>query len=327
MSHALNASEKSSHARRREDESLLERFQATRDPAIREQIVERFMPLARSLALRYRSGGEAVEDLIQVANLGLLKAIDRYDSERGTGFVAYASPTILGELRHHFRDRSWSVRLPRSLQERSMKIAEAEADLRGDLQRTPTVSEVAEHCELSDADVIEAMQADQARRTTSLDRPKMQDEDDSVPVVETLGTTDYGFERAEAEFASETAELRPKERQALHYRFHEGMTQREIGDEIGVSQMQVSRLLRSALNKLLVAVRGGDGPWTPRRSSRIRASPPSSGRPPDSAASARRLARVRTRAAVAQCDASPDPLGGSGGPGRAMPAPVLPRTG
>jgi RNA polymerase sigma-B factor len=258
MSHAPLAGEKLTPGRRREDESLLQRFQETGDPAIREQIVERFMPLARSLALRYRSGGEAVEDLVQIANVGLLKAIDRYDPERGTGFVAYASPTILGELRHHFRDHSWGVRLPRSLQERSMKIAEAETDLRGELQRTPTVGEVATHCDLTETEVIEAMQADMARRTSSLDRSKMQDDEDSVPVVETIGTIENGYERAEAEFASEGAQLRPKERQALHYRFHEGMTQREIGDAIGVSQMQVSRLLRSALNKLLLAVRGGD---------------------------------------------------------------------
>ena len=139
-----------------------------------------------------------------------------------------------------------------------MQIAEAETDIRSELQRAPTVGEVAERCELTDAEVIEAMQADQARRTTSLDRPRIQDEEESMPVVETIGTTEPGFERAESELASERAELRPKEREALHYRFHAGMTQREIGEEIGVSQMQVSRLLRSGLGKLLVAVRGGE---------------------------------------------------------------------
>ncbi len=241
-----------------EEKLLLRRYHATRDEAVRERLIEHFMPLARSLALRYRSGSESVEDLIQIANLGLIKAIDRYEPGRGASFVAYASPTILGELRHHFRDRSWSVRLPRSLQERSMKIAEAEARARSELQRSPTIAEVGARCELDEGEVIEAMQADQARRTTSLDRPRLQDEEDSMPMVETIGTTEAGFERAEAELASERADLRPKERLALHYRFHEGLTQREIGDEIGVSQMQVSRLLRSALRKLLVAVRGGE---------------------------------------------------------------------
>ncbi len=239
-----------------EEKLLLRRFHATGDSEIRAQLIERFMPLARSLALRYRSGSEPAEDLIQVANLGLIKAIDRYEPDRGTSFVAYASPTILGELRHHFRDRSWSVRLPRSLQERSMKVAEAETRARRELQRPPTIGEIAARSGFDQGEVIEAMQADQARRTTSLDRPRLQDEADSLPMVETIGTTEPGFERAESELASERADLRPKERQALHYRFHEGLTQREIGERIGVSQMQVSRLLRSALRKLLVAVSG-----------------------------------------------------------------------
>jgi RNA polymerase sigma-B factor len=240
------------------ERDLLNRFAETRDPKLREEIVERFMPFARSLALRYRGGGESVEDLVQVACVGLLKAIDRYDPEKRSDFVAFAAPTILGELRHHFRDRSWSVRLPRTLQERSMRIAEVTQDIRGETHRPPTITEVAERCNLEVAEVIEAMQADRARRTTSLDLPSTRGEDDSAPMIETIGTEETGFERAESEMASKVAELRPKERQALHLRFHEGLTQREIGDEIGVSQMQVSRLLRSALNKLLVAVRGGE---------------------------------------------------------------------
>ena len=240
------------------ERDLLNRFAETRDPKLREEIVERFMPFARSLALRYRGGGESVEDLIQVACVGLLKAIDRYDPEKRSDFVAFAAPTILGELRHHFRDRSWSVRLPRTLQERSMRIAEVTQDIRGETHRPPTITEVAERCNLEVSEVIEAMQADRARRTTSLDLPSTRGEDDSAPMIETIGTEEVGFERAESEMASQVAELRPKERQALHLRFHEGLTQREIGEQIGVSQMQVSRLLRSSLNKLLVAVRGGE---------------------------------------------------------------------
>lgn len=244
--------------KRREDMELLRRYGETRDPATRERLVERFMPLARSLALRYRNGGEPTEDLIQVANLGLLKAIDRFEPERRSNFVAFAAPTILGELRHYFRDHSWSVRLPRSLQERSMRIAEVSAEIRSETQAAPSLAAVAERCDLTEDEVIEAMQADEARRTTSLDRPAARDEEESSPVVETIGTVDMGYERAEAELASERAELRPKEREALHLRFHEGLTQREIGARIGVSQMQVSRLLRSGLTKLLEAVRGGE---------------------------------------------------------------------
>lgn len=244
---------------RNHERLLLRRFAASRSPKDREEIVERFMPLTRSLAMRYRGGGESLEDLVQVACVGLLKAIDRFDPEIRSDFVAYAAPTILGELRHHFRDRSWSVRLPRVLQERSMKVAEASTEIRGELGRSATVAEVAERCDLGEHEVLEAMQADRARRTTSLDLPSARGEEDSAPMVETIGTVETGFERTESELASANAELRPKERQALHLRFHEGMTQREIGEEIGVSQMQVSRLLRASLGKLLVAVRGGEG--------------------------------------------------------------------
>ena len=248
-----------SDARRRiEERMLLRRFVESRDPSAREELVERFMPLARSLALRYRGGGEAVEDLVQVACVGLLKAIDRFDPERASDFVAFAAPTILGELRHHFRDRSWSVRLPRSLQERSMRIAEVSKEISGAEQRQPTIAEIAELCNLEQSEVIEAMQADRARRTSSLDMPVSREDEGSAPMVELLGAEEAGYERAESELASEVAELRPKEREALRLRFHEGMTQREIGDRIGVSQMQVSRLLRSSLGKLLVAVRGGE---------------------------------------------------------------------
>jgi RNA polymerase sigma-B factor len=237
---------------------MLARYAESRDERLREELAKRFMPLARSLAMRYRGGGESTEDLVQVANLGLLKALDRYDPEKRSDFVAFAAPTILGELRHHFRDRSWSVHLPRSLQERSIRIAETTQQLRGDLQRSPTVAEIAEACDLEPPEVIESMQADQARRTTSLDLPSARGEEESIPLVETIGTTESGFERAESDLASAVVELRPKERQALHLRFHCGMTQREIGDEIGVSQMQVSRLLRASLDKLLTAVRGGE---------------------------------------------------------------------
>jgi RNA polymerase sigma-B factor len=237
---------------------LLRRYCDTRDPGVREDLVERFMPLARSLAMRYRGGGEPLDDLVQVASVGLLKAIDRFDPERATDFVAFAAPTILGELRHHFRDRSWSVRLPRSLQERSMRIAEVSQEISGHEQRPASISEVAEQCDLDVSEVLEAMQADRARRTTSLDVPSARGDEESMPMVELLASEETGYERAESELASEVAELRPKERQALHLRFHEGLTQREIGDRIGVSQMQVSRLLRSSLRKLLVAVRGGE---------------------------------------------------------------------
>ena len=240
------------------EEQLLLRYHRTRDPRDRERLVEHFMPLARSLALRYRAGGEPVEDLIQVASLGLLKAIDRYEPERNTTFAAYASPTILGELRHHFRDHSWSVRLPRSLQERSMRIAEASQEISGSTHRPASVAEIAAACDLTELEVVEAQQADRARRTTSLDMPMSRGDGESATVVESIADDEAGFDRALSELASEGAVLRSKERAALDLRFHEGLTQREIGIQIGVSQMQVSRLLRAAMGKLLVAVRGGE---------------------------------------------------------------------
>lgn len=241
-----------------EERKLLEQYRDTRDPVLRDRLVERFLPLARSLAMRYRGGGEPVDDLVQVASVGLLKAIDRFEPDRRSNFVAYAAPTILGELRHHFRDHSWSVRLPRSLQERTMRIAEISQQVRAETGHDATVAEVAKRCNLDEHDVIEALQADHARRTTSLDLPTARGEEESTPVIETISSAETGFERAESELAATKAELRPKEKLALQLRFHEGLTQREIGVRIGVSQMQVSRLLRSALGKLLVAVRGGE---------------------------------------------------------------------
>lgn len=253
----MTTSKKQNERRRRaEEQELLLNFRRTGDPQTREEIVERFMPLAVSLAQRYRGGAEAHEDLRQIAFLGLLKAIDRYDPSINPSFVAFATPTILGELRHHFRDRSWTIRLPRSMQEYAIQVSEAENELRGELARSPTVAEVAGRCEIAEADVIEAMRGDLARRVGSLDRPQLDDGGETSPVVETLATVEPGFERTESELASERAGLRPLEKRVLHHRFHEGLTQREIGERIGVSQMQVSRLLRSALEKLLSAVRG-----------------------------------------------------------------------
>ena len=237
---------------------LLQRFAQTRDPRIREDLVERFMPLARSLALRYRGGSEAIEDLVQVACLGLLKALDRYDASRSADFVAFAAPTILGELRHHFPDNSWTVRLPRGLQERSARIDQVVRVLRAESGRAPTVGAIAGRAGLTETEVLETLYAERTRRPMSLDAATMRIEDDPTPLVETLGADDGGFSRIEDNLAAGTAPLRPRERQALHLRFHEGLTQREIGARIGISQMQVSRTLNAALQKLLAAVGGTD---------------------------------------------------------------------
>ena len=155
---------------------LLRRYAETGDPALKEELVHRFLPLARSLALRYRGASEQLEDLIQVASLGLVKALDGFDLERGRSFIAYAAPTILGELRRHFRDRVWEVRLPRGLQERTMAVSEAAGALSDELGATPTVSQIAERLGWDDDEVSEALQADEARRTLSLDVPRSRQE-------------------------------------------------------------------------------------------------------------------------------------------------------
>ncbi len=249
------------------EEVLLRQYATTRDPQVKEELVGRFLPLARSLALRYRSTPEPLEDLIQVASLGLVKAIDGFDPELGGDFNAYAAPTILGELRRHFRDRVWELRLPRRLQERTMAVREAAEVLSEELGRTPTVSRIAERLELSEEEVLEAFEADSARRTLSLEGPRSRGEDtESVPMIETVGEAEEGYERVDVQFAAEQAQLTERERTVLRLRFEDDLKQREIGRRLGVSQMQVSRIMRKALHKILEAVQGDappDGPGFP----------------------------------------------------------------
>ncbi len=239
------------------DESeLLRRYAQTHDPALKEELTHRFLPLARSLALRYRGASEQLEDLIQVASLGLIKALDGFDPERGRSFIAYAAPTILGELRRHFRDRVWELRLPRGLQERTMAVAEAAQKLSEELGRTPTAAQIAERLEITTEEVAEALQAEEARRTLSLDVPRSREDAESAPMVESVGTNEAGFDRVEAQLAAERAPLSDRERTVLRLRFEEDLNQYEIGRRLGVSQMQVSRIMRKALRKLLAAVQG-----------------------------------------------------------------------
>jgi RNA polymerase sigma-B factor len=239
-----------------DETELLRRYAETRDPVLKEELVRRFLPLARSLALRYRGASEPLDDLVQVASLGLIKALDGFDLERGRSFIAYAAPTILGELRRHFRDRVWEVRLPRGLQERTMSVAEIADKLSDELGRTPTVAQIAERLGLDPDEVSEALQADEARRTLSLDLPRARDERESTPLVETVGRTEPGYDTVEAQLAAEEADLDDRERRVLWLRFEHGLSQHEIGRRLGVSQMQVSRIMRRALRKLLGAVQG-----------------------------------------------------------------------
>jgi RNA polymerase sigma-B factor len=238
-----------------EDErALLRRYAATRSPELRDELVNRFMPLARSLAMRYRRRSESLDDLVGVANLGLVKAIDGYDPTRGP-FASYAVPTILGELRRHFRDHVWNVRLPRGLQELTMKVDEATNELTEELGHYPTTAQIGERLGISTEDVLEALEAAYARRTMSLDAPRLAEEE-ATPTVETIGRAEAGYERVEADLVAEKAGLDRREWEVLRLRFVDELTQREIGRRLGVSQMQISRISRRALWKLLAAVRG-----------------------------------------------------------------------
>jgi RNA polymerase sigma-B factor len=248
--------------RAREDKLLFKRFLETRDPAAREALVERFLPLARQLARRYQRGEEPLDDLIQVASLGLVKAIDRFDAERDVAFSSYAVPTILGEIKRHFRDRTWSVRVPRDLQELSLKVDRAVVSMSKELQRSPTVSELAEKLDLNEEQVLEAMEASGAYRATSLSTPRGGGDEQTDTLADTVGTEEHGYDLAEdrATLGRLLQTITPREREVLRLRFEEDLTQAEIGERIGVSQMQVSRLIRQALSRLRAAARADSPP-------------------------------------------------------------------
>jgi RNA polymerase sigma-B factor len=245
---------------RAHESMLLRRYSETHDPALQAELAERFMPLARSLALRYRGGSEPLEDLIQVASLGLVKALDGYDPARGRSFTAYAVPTMLGELRRHFRDRVWNLHLPRGLQERAMDVNDAIQKLSDKHGASPTVAQIAERIDASEEEVLEALQADAARRTLSLDVPQSRDDAESAPMLEAIGGTELGYESVESQLAAADADLDDRELLVLRLRFGRDLNQYEIGRRLGVSQMQISRIMRRALRKLLDAVQDDELP-------------------------------------------------------------------
>ncbi len=237
---------------RRETEALFERWQRRQDPAARDELVERFLPLARKLARRYSGALEPFEDLLQVASLGLVKAVDRFDASRGTAFSSFAVPTILGELKRYFRDFGWAVHVPRGAQERAVKVEDARQQLSAGSGRAPTVPELAEYLELSIEDVLESLEASRAHHATSLDAPYDEGEDDSVTAVDTFGEEDPGLRLADTRVTVGTAahSLSPREREVLALRFVHDMTQTQIAERIGVSQMQVSRIIRRSIARL-----------------------------------------------------------------------------
>jgi RNA polymerase sigma-B factor len=238
------------------DRELFERYLRRGDARAREQLVERFLPLARQLARRYQRGDEPLDDLVQVASLGLLKAIDRFEMEREVVFSSYAVPTILGELKRHFRDRTWSVRVPRDLQELALRLDRTVTTLSLDLGRAPSIDEIAEATGATDEQVLDAFEAAGAYRATSLDAPRgPSDESPGETLADSYGSQEEGFDLVEHRATLEPLleSITPRERMVLRLRFAEDLTQAEIGARIGVSQMQVSRIIRQALARLRAA--------------------------------------------------------------------------
>jgi RNA polymerase sigma-B factor len=242
------------------DEQLFVAYHHDGDSDAREALVGRFLPFARKLALRYSYTDEPLDDLVQVASLGLLNAVDRFEPGRGTKFTSFAAPTILGELKRHFRDKGWALHVPRDLQERALALSRANERLSHDLGRSPTLSELANALGCGVEQVVEASEVAHSYAPASLDAPVSREADESATLVDVLGREDDGFALAESRevIADTWRSLSELERQVISLRFVDGLTQREIGQRIGYSQMHVSRLLRRSLNRLLSAPGAAD---------------------------------------------------------------------
>ena len=234
---------------RPEDQEVDALFDRMPDQRARAELTERFVPFAEYLARRFSGRGESIEDLNQVAMIGLLNAIDRFDPSRGVKFSTYAAATIVGELKRHFRDKGWALRVPRRLQELAVRVNGILPELSQQLGRSPTIPELASHLDVSTDEIAEAMDAVQAYSTTSLDTPA--GEEAKAP-IEWVGQDDPSIELLDewSSIAPAVAELSPRDRRVLYLRFFRGLTQSEIADDVGVSQMHVSRILTQTLDKL-----------------------------------------------------------------------------
>jgi RNA polymerase sigma-B factor len=230
--------------------ALIEEYRAGNEQA-RDALVERYMPLVRSLAARYSGRGEPQEDLVQVGSIGLLLSIERFDTERQVQFTTYAVPTIVGEIQRHFRDRAWALHVPRRMKELSVRLTRAVQTQTAELGRAPTIAELAELTGAEEDEVVEALQTSEAYSTRSLSQPLGRGGDDDT-MQDVLGTQDEGFRDVENSVLVEAglAALEERERRIVELRFFEGLTQSEIAARIGISQMHVSRLLRRALHTM-----------------------------------------------------------------------------
>lgn len=243
----------------RDEESLLETYHSEQDLGARDELVQRYLPLVRSLAKRYSYTSEPLDDLCQVGAMALCKAIDRYRPGCGSSFKAYAVPTIVGELRRHFRDTGWALHIPRSLQERARTVGTALNALSTQLGRSPTIAEIAEFSDITREEAIEGLEVRMAYDAASLDA-SMREDDEDIGWLERLGSDDGGFEMVEHQVVLEHTmrALPERERMLLHLRFSEDLSQSDIAKRVGVSQMHVSRLLRRAVARLQ-AVAEADG--------------------------------------------------------------------
>jgi RNA polymerase sigma-B factor len=243
------------------NEELFDRWQQGGDARARAELVERFLPLARKLARRYSGAREPFEDLLQVASLGLVKAVDRFDVSRRTAFSSFAVPTILGELKRYFRDLGWAVHVPRGAQEQAVKVEQAQSQLTVKSGRAPTVPQLAEYLELSIEDVLDSLETSRAHHASSLDAPYDDGEGEGGAVVDSFGGEDPGLrlvdERVTVGIAAR--QLSPREREVVMLRFVQDLTQTQIAERIGVSQMQVSRILRRAITRLGELTETGSG--------------------------------------------------------------------
>lgn len=239
-------------AQRTVERRLFQRYRRFGDSTARERLVERFLPLADRLARRYRRSGEPVEDLVQVARVGLVKAVDRFDPDRGVAFTSFAVPTILGELRRHFRDFVWPVHVPRGLKQRLLDVEAVAAELAGRLRRSPSPAEIAEAAEMSTEQVLEAIETAATANPLSLDAPLGAQDNGAHSYADTLGAEDHRLELVElaATVGPSLRDLPNRDRLLLHLRFIDELSQSEIAEQFGVSQMQVSRRLRRTLDRL-----------------------------------------------------------------------------
>ena len=235
-----------------DDKILLRRYHEDGDLAAREELIERYMSLVRSLARRYAYRGEQLDDLVQIGAIGLIKAIDRFDLERGVELTTYATPNIIGEIKRHFRDKGWSVRVPRGLQELNVQVTKLIEQLTVQLGRSPTIPELAKAAGVEEEQVLEALESGRAYSSVSLSTGGGSDEDGELDPLESLGTIEHEYEISEdrAVLAPGFKVLDERERKILHLRFFSGLTQSQIAAEIGISQMHVSRLIRRSLEKI-----------------------------------------------------------------------------